>query len=1625
MSSDPISLDTILAQWREQAATSKYSQERFKGTAFEQLCIVYLKHDPIQSRIYEPPMTYGQWAAMKNLPQADTGIDLVARMKDTEDDWCAIQCKFYGEGKTLQKKHIDSFLADASRKFFKQRLLFDTTGKELSPQLKNTLRHQDPPLVRIGLHELRESPIHWEDFIEKGTIDVGSQKSPFPHQAEAIQKVVTGLASSGSRGKLLMACGTGKTFTSLRIAEDLVGIGGRVLYLVPSLALMSQTVREWANDMRFDFRFYAVCSDAQVGRRRKTSDDKIDMSDLDLAFPATTDAEELAKKAGQDSPDQLTVIFATYHSLPVIAEAQRMYGLRDFDLSICDEAHRTSGGSLKSEKDSPFVIIHDQDQVRTYRRLYMTATPKVYAETARNQANKVNAALYSMEDSAVYGPVLYEIGFGEAVEKGLLTDYKVIVLTIPENEVALAVGDLMEKYELTLSDAGKYIGCWRALSKVDVEEFGEDILSMRRAIAYCQTIQSSKQLAQSFQDVTQQYRDHQATTIEAENLIEYGIESQHVDGTFGALARADALQWLDSVQPQDRTCHVLSNVRCLSEGVDVPALDAILFMHPRKSQIEVVQAVGRVMRRSVGKSMGYVILPVVIPSGTNATEELDNNQRFRVVWQVLNAIRSHDERFEAMLNLLEEGKSGKHLGIIALSDWQKKSTGSSGDGVVEPNPPTPPGGDGRQTTIEFGDLPAAIRAKIVEKCGNRKYWDEWAIDVAEIAQKHIVRIEGYVNRHKEAEEVFQDFLNEIRDDLNEGITQRDAIEMLAQHMVTRPVFEALHGDSQFVDQNPISKGMQLVLDVLKPAKIETEAESLDEFYKSVARRAKAANTPLARQKIITELYDKFFRNAFPKTAARLGIVYTPIEIVDFILHSVDEVLRNEFGESLSSDGVEILDPFTGTGTFITRMLQNDLIDIEALPRKYRSEIHANEIMLLAYYIAAVNIEDAYHAIVGTDTYERFSGIILTDTFEMQDSPDLIADILPENSEQRKRQKESQIRVIVGNPPWSAGQKSENDAAQNQSYPHLNSRIEDTYAQYSVVTNKNSLYDSYILAIRWASDRIGNSGVIGVVTNGGWLEGIAMDGMRKCLEDEFSTIYVLNLRGNQRTQGERSRQEGGKVFGAGSRAPVAITLFVKNPERTGCRILYYDIGDYLSREEKLNQVKAFNGIDGLEDLWIEIQPDAHHDWLNQRDAGFEKFMALGDKKNSSTDVFFKNYSLGVKTNRDAWCYNSSETLLRLNIQSMIRFYESERQRLLKYDAQGRRLTPREITNFVNNDSTKISWTRALKNDLAKNKELSMDEGRVTIAHYRPFTKTHMFFSRRLNEMVYQMPQIFPHEEAENLLICVTGRGNTDKFTCLMIKNIPDLSCVNTGQCFPRWLYSSPSEKEEPVMFDSELETDSYGYVRESAIKETTLQSFQQKMRGKSITHVDLFYFIYGVLHVPSYREKYAANLQKELPRIPFPQDESQFWMLVDAGRKLGELHVHYEEVDPWPVHFEKGSWDPEDGISYEKWFRVEKMKHPRKSKVKDLSQIVYNDYITLKDIPVEAYDYMVNGKSAIAWVMERQCVKIDKKSQIVNDANRFAIETMKDPAYPLRLLAKVITVSMETLRVVDSLGDTFL
>lgn len=487
--------------------------------------------------------------------------------------------------------------------------------------------------------------------------------------------------------------------------------------------------------------------------------------------------------------------------------------------------------------------------------------------------------------------------------------------------------------------------------------------------------------------------------------------------------------------------------------------------------------------------------------------------------------------------------------------------------------------------------------------------------------------------------------------------------MLAQHLITKPVFEALFENYSFVQNNPVSRALQGMIDLLEEQALEKDTVVLSRFYESVKMRVAGIDNAEGRQRIIVELYDKFFRTAFPLTVEKLGIVYTPVEIVDFINRSVADVLQAVFNRSLSDENVHILDPFTGTGTFIARMIESGLITPEALPRKYKHELHANEIVLLAYYIASINIENAYHATQGENTaYTPFNGICLTDTFQLGETADtnrLYTPALQQNSERVQAQQKSPIQVIIGNPPYSVGQKSANDDAKNQSYPRLEQRIASTYAAQSSATLQRNIYDSYIKAFRWASDRLSKQGgIIGFVSNGSWLDGNAMDGFRKCLEDEFSAAYVFNLRGNQRTSGETSRREGGKIFGSGSRTPIAITVLVKKPGHQGkAFIQYHDIGDYLRREEKLAIIAQKRSILDSSMEWTQLHPNAHGDWLNQRNDIFSSFIPLGDKKSKRNIQTFFNpvYSNGLVTNRDAWCYNFSHKKLENNIRYTINYY----------------------------------------------------------------------------------------------------------------------------------------------------------------------------------------------------------------------------------------------------------------------------------------------------------------------------------------------------------------------------------
>lgn len=1619
------SLQTLLDSYRQAATT-----EREKGTYFEELILCYLRNEATYRDLYSSVWTYADWAKQQGLDGRDTGIDLVAQTSTGE--YHAIQCKLYAEDYKLQKGDIDSFFTASGKKPFSHRIIVSTTN-HWSEHAEDALRDQQPPVSKIDLHDLENSQIDWSHYHPKSAPTLKTKKQLRDHQRFALDAVKRGL-SDADRGKLIMACGTGKTFTALKIAEQLAGKGKRVLFLVPSLNLLSQTLTEWTQESDTPLHSFAVCSDSDVGKKRKKDDDTVQTFTHELRYPATTEPARLAAEmAKRHDTQHMSVVFSTYHSIAVISEAQKQDGLADFDLIICDEAHRTTGATFDGDDESTFVRVHDNAYIRAIKRLYMTATPRIYGDAAKASADKDNVALCSMDDESLYGKELFVITFSEAVRRGLLCDYKVIVLAVEEAHVSRRIQTLLKDpdNQLKVDDAAKIVGCWKALSKQGLsEDLIGDGAAMQRAVAFCQVIEtskegkthkvSSKQIARMFQSVVEAYQEEE----EFEQIVRLNCEAEHVDGGMNASEKEAKLSWLKAPAPEN-TCRILSNVRCLSEGVDVPALDAVLFLTPRNSQVDVVQSVGRVMRIAPGKKRGYVILPVVIPAGVEPHEALNDNKTYAVVWQVLNALRSHDDRFDAMVNKLDLiGKDTSKMEVIAITDkierkQQKpkgKTKGETGQGGftigTAPAKPKP-----EQGTLEFeiGEIERAIYAKLVQKVGNRHHWEDWANDIAKIARTHIDRITGILENEANTKEreAFAAFAEELRDDLNDSITDGEIIEMLAQHLITKPVFDALFEGYSFAQHNPMSQAMQAVLDVLQEHHLSKEADTLQSFYDSVKMRAEGIENATGKQKIVVELYDKFFRNAFPKMTERLGIVYTPVEVVDFIIHSVNHILQTEFGQTLGSKGVHILDPFTGTGTFITRLLQSGLITPEQLPYKYQNEIHANEIVLLAYYIAAINIEAVYHSIVGGD-YQPFEGICLTDTFQLYEKEDLVDALLEKNSARRKRQKKLDIRVIMGNPPYSIGQGSQNDNNQNVAYPYLDARITETYSERSNAALSKGLYDSYIRAIRWASDRIGSSGVIGYVTNAGFIEASTADGLRKCLAEEFSSMFVFHLRGDARTSGELRRKEKDNVFGMGSRAPIAISLMVKNPSASQHgQIYFHDIGDYLSREEKLEKVSGCVSIAGIAEVngWQSITPDAHGDWINQRDDSFNDYLAIGDKRGESPKLF-ESYSQGVVTSRDAWCYNASKDSLAGNMQKMIGFFNGESERFCRaFEGVDKKQRESQVDTFIGTDPEKISWSRALKQDIVKNKTYSYEADSLRVCTYRPFTKQWMYFNRRFNEMVLQMPRIFPNQDAENRAICVTGNG-AKGFSALISNQVSDLQLHFNGQCFPLYLYDEP--EVSGAQKDLFAATGKPERKRREAITDEGLAHFQSAYPAEKISKEDVFYYVYGLLHSPSYRECYADNLSKELPRIPRVKTAADFWAFSQAGRKLAELHLNYETVEPYSLNIESS------GKLTDADYRVEKMKYGKKGKDKDLTTLYYNDKITLTGIPLEAYDYIVNGKPALDWVVERQCVKTDKDSGIVNDANDWAVETMSNPRYPLELFMRVVTVSLETMKIVNSL-----
>ncbi len=1566
---------------------------RHKGSLFEKISKQFLQeHDSANE--YESIDLWSDFKLRGN--KGDRGIDMV--ITTTSKEYIAVQCKFHQD--SISFNDISTFLsqlqAGVGEVRFKKGIIISTskltsTALEEIEQIRSTGMGID--IDEITEEDFIYSRIDWEKFDPTQTQDelpLHDKKSPRPHQTEAIKATKEYFYNpKNTRGKLIMACGTGKTYTSLKIMEALDP--KITLFLAPSIALLSQTFREYAQEKSEPFYASIVCSDDKVGKSKDEDNDDINFSELPLK-PSTRLEDILSTYEKAQKENKRFIIFSTYQSALRIKEAQRM-GLGEIDLVICDEAHRTVGAMYSSnERDdkNAFTLCHSDENIKAKKRLYMTATPKVYSESSKAKAKESDNVIYSMDDEEIFGEEIYTLNFSKAIALDLLTDYKVIILAVRKENLSgvtnsvnkkisqlKAEGTKLDKKLINNEFVCKIIGTHKGLAKQDLivldDENKEDhnlqnqydTAPSQRAINFCKSINTSKNIKDSFETIMECYDEE----LKKKSFKNLKISIDHIDGTMNCKDRLEKLEKLNQFEPN--TCKVLSNARCLSEGVDVPALDSIVFFDGKSAMVDIIQAVGRVMRKAKRKKRGYIILPIALEeSEIKNLDEAVNNTNFKNIWKVIKALRSHDP------SLVDEATFKEKIKIFGSDDGKKQNDEKT-----------------LFDAILLQDLADAVYNVMPTKLGDRNYWENFTKKTGNIARTLNKRLKDIFDKNPE---FFHGFLDSLRGNIHQNIKEDEALDMITSHIITKPIFDALFGDNI---KNPIAKALDKMVQKLSTLGLEGETKDLKNLYESVKTEAMHAKSQKSQQELIKNLYNTFFKVAFRKQSKKLGIVYTPIEVVDFILRATNGILKKHFNTDFNDKNITIFDPFTGTGSFIARLLskENDLISDEALKEKFQKNLFAFDIVLLSYYIALINITQA--AQNRDSSLKNFKNIALTDSLDIYEEKSAKGVIpgfedLIENQEIKTTMEKQNIRVIIGNPPYSSGAKSENDNNQNLSHPKLKERVYEKYGKNSTSRNVGkTTRDTLIQSIRMASDLLKDKGVVGFVVNGSFIDSKSADWFRKCVAQEFSHLYVLNLRGNARTSGEERKKEGDGIFDSGSKATVAIVFFVKDTSVKNSVIHYHDIGDYLKREVKLHRLANFTDLDAI--AFKTITPNEKGDWINQRDDAFEKLIPLKrDKKLKILNTIFDLNSGGVGSGRDPWVYNFSPKILTQSVQKCIDTYNADLKRFnacfreaFKQRTKGvksaelyKHLNDKEITT----DKTKIAWTDGLKNKLIKNKNLQEShEKRVRLALYRPFNKQWLYWDKDWIKRQSKFSKIFPDKDAQNVVIN-TGVGNGKNFSALVSDCISDCSLISPNQAYPLYHYDDLGNRHYAIS----------GYA---------LNLFRRHYQDNAITEEEIFYYIYAIFHHKGYLKKYKNSLAKEAPRIALSDDFKELSVL---GKELAKLHLNYENGE---MHTSV-EYTTLMNAEIEGYYDVDKM-------TKKGDSIIYNKNIAITKIPKKAFEYVVNGKSAIDWVIERYQKTTDKDSLIENNPNHYA-----GGKYVFELLCRVIKLSEKSVDLIEKISE---
>ena len=1107
---------------------------------------------------------------------------------------------------------------------------------------------------------------------------------PHEYQTEAIEKVLSKLEIE-EKCKLIMACGTGKTFVSIKIMEKIVKNNGICVYFVPSISLIPQTLAQFKQNGIKDYQYHAVCSDSTAGR----VDDFGSSYLKEEHIKSSTDVDTLIDALKKKKSNMPFIIFTVYNSYEKTKIALEKLNIVP-QLILYDEAHRTAGkidGFASKSLD-----------LDGKKKIFMTATPRTYKNLdGKNDFN-------SMDDNEKYGNIAYSLSFTEAVALNKLVPFRIVLPEFKKSE--LKTKKLVGK-DKKLAGKDKLSALWESIQYPNGTD--SDLKLLQRVIAFHSTIHNSCIFAGVSPKKSEILDKEKYSDYIMENTSDekYKASVSHVDSNDTASKRRREIAWLQESYHDENECRILSNARCLQEGVDVPALDGVAFMDPKQSPVDIIQAIGRVMRKPKGfnKEAGYVILPIPTFSGSDPESQMRKDSTYKVISNIIGAMLAHDSELASLLHqtfLLNRGNtSDKTYTTRSFDEYLKTLIGNA-----------------KASTIK------TVRTVMLDLV-DKTYYPRYGFELGKTAVKLEERIKSEASIVKNAK-IITELQQELKDLINNSITLEDARKVLCQHAVLKPVFDQLFPESK--ENNPVSAELDKTV-----KKLDIDLHEIQDIYDSIQSEMRKMEDPIVKQEFIRMLYDSFFKGADSKASTKHGIVYTPVEAVDFILNSVNDILKSEFEKNFSDDSVKILDPFTGTGTFITRLLQSDLIPSNKLEHKYKHDINCNDIELLAYYTALANIETTYKEI--KNEYVPFKNILYTDTFSQ--NPKYFEDGVSWKKQHKLGetftsahdllglQKKQKLNIIIGNPPYLSGKT-------HSSHKELENKIKDTYIKASPKGMKVSMFNSYIKAFRWASDRIGKSGIIGFVTPASFITSNIISGMRKCLYEEFTDLYLLNLRGNANLSGDQRRRTGDNLFKGSSKEAIVISILVKNPkeQKQDCNIYYKEVDDYLKIEQKLQFLKDSKSIEKITD-WEEIIPNKHHDWVDQRDPKLSEkwnsYMKIGDKntKGNNPKSMFNLFSRGLVTSRDAWVYNASKKDLEKNMKICIDYFNTQ-----------------DIKNF-NKDDSKFAITEPFIKQMKKQhaQKITFSDKYIRTSLYRPFIKQHLYSDTLLIDAEYHIPKFF--------------------------------------------------------------------------------------------------------------------------------------------------------------------------------------------------------------------------------------------------------------------------------------------